>query len=205
MRALIFGDSQTLHTGKELEARLRALGHQVSRVSMSGKSTADLLARARKELPRRWDEVYLSTGGNDVPDMPGELAQLIFHFGPSGRIFLLPLPPATLAPSKPNPAYLFPKTAASRERKARLYTRVAKELGVEVIDYRHAPLSKKVRQPSGLLYPTQRDGFHTRGESAREMAAYVMERRAASSGGAWWVAAAIGAALAIGVGLALSA
>ena len=194
-KILILGDSQvTLSctpakacptTGAALDRLLTAEGHAVTRKGYGGKTTAFIYKQAKKALNRQWDEVYIIAGGNDVPAMPSAVADLLLYFEPSGRVFYIPLPPATIATGrKTNKDFLFPKTAAFREKKNALYKKVANDLGFPtVLDFRDAPMSDAVTQPSGVIYPSQYDGYHTRRKSAEEMAAYIMEKRKSTVGG----------------------
>jgi 3'-phosphoadenosine 5'-phosphosulfate sulfotransferase (PAPS reductase)/FAD synthetase len=210
---LILGDSQTTllckknkpcpTTGAALDRMLREQGHKVTRSGHAGKNTKYLLKHARKKLARVWDEVFVFSGGNDSPAMAEAVKDLLNHFEPSGRVFFIPLPPATLATSRQDQAYLFPKTAAFREKKNKLYKQTAASLGFPtVLDFRDAPMSKAVAQPSGVVYPSQSDGYHTRGNSAEEMAAHIMEAREQTFGGVLLVALSAGAAAALAYFLA---
>ena len=186
---LIIGDSQaTLSckpgkpcptTGAALDLLLTQLGNKVTRSGHAGKSTSYLYKYAKANLKRQWDEVYIIAGGNDVPAMPSSVADLLLYFEPSGSVFYLPLPPATIASGrKTNQDFLFPKAAAFREKKNALYKSVATDLAFPVVlDFREAALSNAVKQPSGVVYPTQRDGYHTRGKTAEEVAAYIVGKR----------------------------
>jgi hypothetical protein len=183
LNVLIFGDSQTGRTGKAVETLLKAKGAKVKRVVRSGKSTSKLVTIAAG-LPPVWDEVYLFSGGNDGSVQANSLRKLLGYFGGSSKVIYAGLPPATVITNVPlakkvwgsaTPKKFFPQTAAKREQKNAAYRQVAAEFpNVVVRDFREAPVSGAVTQPSGVLYPSQPDGIHTTGTTANEVAAYLV-------------------------------
>lgn len=204
---LIFGDSQTGRTGKAVEHLLKAKGASVKRVVRSGRSTAKL-ATVAAGLPRAWDAVYLFSGGNDGSVQTQALRKLLGHFAPSTKVVYAGLPPATVITDVPlakkvwgsaSPNKFFPKTAAFREKKNAAYRLVAAEFpNVVMRDFRDAPASGAVTQPSGVVYPNQPDGIHTTGATAKQVATYLIREVAASPklplvvvfaasfGAVWW-------------------
>jgi len=182
MNVLIYGDSQSGRTGKKLAERLEASDGNVTRSTHSGKSTQWLAENAEKTLDPNWDTVIIFSGGNDGHIQSKALARLLSYFKAQTRVYV-PLPPATvitdLAKAKAtwgsaeSPTKFFSKTAKFREEKAIAYNDVARDLGYVVKDPRDAPLSNRVEQPSGVLYPSQPDGIHTDGVSAEELAVWI--------------------------------
>ena len=183
LNVLIFGDSQTKHTGKEVEKLLKARGATVKRIVRSGRSTTKL-ANIAAGLPRAWNEGYLFSGGNDGSVQVEALRKLLTHFAPSTKVVYAGLPPATTITNVPlakkvwgsaSPMKFFPKTAAFREKKDVAYRQVAAEFpNVTMRNFRDAPVSGAVQQPSGVVYPSQPDGIHTTGNTAKEVAAYMV-------------------------------
>jgi len=188
MNILIFGDSQTGRTGKALETLLKGSGATVERIVRSGRSTAKL-AEIAAGLSRTWDAVYLFSGGNDGAVQTKSLRKLLTHFAPSTKVVYAGLPPATVITNVPlakkvwGSASLnkfFPKTAAFREKKNKAYRVVTAEFpNVTMRDFREAPVSGAVTQPSGVVYPSQPDGIHTTGTTAKQVAAYLTSEASA--------------------------
>jgi len=206
MKVLVFGDSQSGATGAEVQKLLQAQGHQVIRKTNSGKSTKKLAAIAAS-LPRAWDEVYLFSGGNDPAVQLDSLHQLLSHFAPSKRVVYAGPPPATLITnlglakkvwgSAKAPDKFFPQTAGFREKKNEAYLAHAasKHSNVEAKDFRKAKLSNAVVQPSGVVYPSQSDGIHTRGQTSKEVAQYLTVKQSALLGDNAGVMFAVAAAV----------
>ena len=208
MKALIFGDSQSGATGREVERLLKQRGAFVKRVTKSGRSTKKLVGIAKSHLEPNWDEVYLFAGGNDGSVQEADLRALLSFFSTAGRVVYAGPPPATLITdlglakkvwgSAKSADKFFPKTAAFREAKNEAYKKVAADFSnVEVKDFREAPVSGAVTQPSGVSYPSQTDGIHTRGSTSKEVAAYLVQPGGISKAG-------IGKALALGIAAAVA-
>jgi hypothetical protein len=189
MKVLIYGDSQTGHTGRELQKLLKAQGHAVTRNTKSGKSSSWL----NKNAPSAsgYDEVYVFSGGNDGKVQAESVKELLSKLSKTSKVFYFGPPPATLITDLPfakkvwgsakTADKFFPQTAAFREKKNTAYKKVTGNLpNVTVLDFRNAPLSNIQQQPSGVMYPSQRDGIHTSGQSAKEAAVYALNRKGKS-------------------------
>jgi lysophospholipase L1-like esterase len=181
-KILIYGDSQTGRTGKELEKLLKDQGHTVTRKTNSGKSTEWL----SEHIPKgQSDKVYLFSGGNDGSVQANALRALLSAFENVEEVFYFGPPPATLITDLPfakkmwgsakSADKFFPQTAEKREKKNTAYKKIAAEFpNVVFVDFRDAPTSNKIKQPSGVYYPSQRDGIHTGGQTAKEVAEYAL-------------------------------
>jgi len=188
-KILIYGDSQSGRTGLELQKLLKAQGHIVTRKTNSGKST-DWLS---KHVPNgQSDKVYLFSGGNDGSVQADALRALLSAFANVKEVFYFGPPPATLITdlslakkvwgAAKSADKFFPQTAEKRETKNAAYKKVVKEFpNVTFIDFRDAPTSNKVTQPSGVYYPSQADGIHTSGQTAKEVAEYALTPAAKKS------------------------
>lgn len=206
MNALIYGDSQSGVTGRRLQEKLKADGVDVVRVTKSGKSTSYLASHAKANIARKWDEVFLFSGGNDSAVQADSLRKLLEHFAPSAKVYFLGLPPATKITnmalarkvwgSASSPSKFFPQTAAKREAKNTAYQAIAGTFpNVQTLDFRNAAVTGAVTQPSGVIYPSQPDGIHTAGLTASQVADHAMDVRAGGSGALLLLGAALVAGL----------
>lgn len=178
--------------GPWLEYFLEQRGATVKRVGKPGYSTKKLVGVA-KDLgltDQPWAVVYWLSGGNDT--LNREAYREAMNLWGESPVVALSLPPATLIGNKElgkkvfgikessySPAHFFPKTAAAREEKNKAYKQVAQEaakVGVDVVykDMRLFALPDAVEQPSGVVFPVQRDGIHVEGITAREIAEQVL-------------------------------
>ena len=180
---LIYGDSQAGIAGLALQKVLQGQGHTVKRVSKAGYGVAKLLATAKSLnlAATPWDHVYLFAGGNDkVANLPA-LRQLIDYFKPAPVTYVV-LPPATLITNltlaakmwgkpKITPAHFFPETAARREKVAAAYIDAALQTDTAIVfDVRDPLWPDAVKQPSGVVFPSQPDGIHIGPEMSKAVA-----------------------------------
>ena len=190
MNVLVFGDSQSGNTGRKIQDLLKG-EHSVTRVTKSGKSTSYLADYAKNNIKEKYDRVFLFNGGNDSSVQSQSFKNLLDHFEGTDVVYM-GLPPATTITNVPlakkvwgsaTPHKFFPQTAKKRETKNDAYKQIANSKDwVHLFDFRDAPVSNAIKQPSGVVYPSQPDGIHTSGNTAWEVARWAIEGKANTGG-----------------------
>lgn len=178
--------------GPWLEFLLEQQGREVKRVGKSGYRSSKLrdTAESLGLTSEVWDRVYILAGGNDPKGKAQEYEALLT--GWQAPVTAVSLPPATLIGDKElgkqifgipeasySPDYFFPGSAATREEKNEAYKQVAQALAksgvaVDYVDVRLFELPDAEEQPSGVVFPVQRDGIHVEGLTARAIAEQVL-------------------------------
>ena len=90
MRILLYGHSQTYGMGADLQAALRAQGHDVTRIWHSGWRDPELLQAVYSLPSGPWDRVYLYLGGNTTTPTTEALLGIVQHFGIDRSTVILP-------------------------------------------------------------------------------------------------------------------
>ena len=234
MKELIYGDSQSGKTGKRLEAILQQQGADVKRVTKSGKSSGALLQIAKEYdfAADGFGRVWLFFGGNDGALTVGKtlkVRQLVEYFRDAGaEVVAIGLPPATLITDQTlakkvwgakasEPDWFASHTMPSREERNKAYRKEVEALAGEggpavwYADVREAPVTGAVKQPSGVVFPSQPDGIHVSDPTATEVAQWLadggfktLSQAGGGGSGSGWAKLALGVAAAWAVGRAIS-
>ncbi len=173
--AVIVGDSQAQGAGAYLETRLKAEGYIVKRWSKPGAGSdgvAALVSSHAKDAPDAKLVVVFSgsteskAAANAVDDVWPTADVVWYGSSPATVITSMPTAKAVWGKQVESATYFFPKVAAEREARNKALPAML-PARFRYADWRTLNLPGAAVQPSGVVFPSQPDGIHVAGDTAK--------------------------------------